>query len=87
MTDWSDLETAVVRHDWPMAVVLVRSLAAEWRAVRGFLELFAGPDADVAMQAIDDAMAGMVAALEVDQVDPEMAEKAVSRLRALLILA
>ncbi len=76
-----------MRHDWPRAVVLARSLAAEWLAVRGFLELFAGPDADVAIQGVDEAMASMVAALEADQVDPEMAEEATSRLRALLVLA
>ena len=78
---WADIEDAVGRRDWAAASRLTRELEQEWHAVRGFVEIFAGPGAETWGRLMDKAMARLSEALAASPVDPAVVDAAMSRFR------
>lgn len=84
ISEWADLEEAVRRQDWTLASRYAEEFDAQWREVRGFAELFAGPGAEGWSRVIDDALEALLAALSIRPVQPASVEAAMGRLRAIL---
>lgn len=79
--EWAELEAAVERGDWATASELAREFEQEWKTVRSFVELFAGPGADVWGRLVDKAMASLLEALRAGLVDPVAVDGAMARFR------
>lgn len=84
ISEWSDLEEAVRREDWTLASGYAKEFDAQWREVRGHVELFAGPGAEGWSSVIDDALEALLVALAVKPVSPAAVASAMSRLREFL---
>ena len=84
ITEWSDLEHAVARQDWSAASRLAQEFDAQWREVRGFAEVFAGPGADGWSRVIDDAIEALLAALSIRPIPRAALEAAMLRMREIL---
>lgn len=82
--EWSDLEDAVARQDWGAASRLAEEFDAQWRAVRGFAEVFAGPGAGGWSRKIDDALEALTAALSIRPTPQAAVEAAMKRMREIL---
>ena len=82
--EWSDLEDAVGRRDWAAASGLAQEFEQEWRTVRAFVEIFAGPGAQTWARLMNKAMAGLVEALSAQPIDPAAVDGAMSRFRMLM---
>jgi len=79
--EWAELEEAVGRRDWVTALELSLNLEREWKTVRGFVEIFAGPGGERWGRLIDKAIAGLLEALGNLPVDPAAVDAAMSRFR------
>jgi len=65
MTEWwREFDRAVHRRDWRRARRLASLLAAEWGAVRGFLEVVAGPGASAPIRELEALIVRLRDALE-----------------------
>lgn len=84
ITEWSDLEDAVQRRDWGAASRFAEEFEVQWREVRGFAEVFAGPGADGWSKVIDDALEALTAALSIRPVPARAVEAAMGRMREIL---
>ena len=82
--EWSDLEDAVARQDWGAASRLAEEFDTQWRAVRGFVEVFAGPGAGGWSRKIDDALEALTAALSIRPTPQAAVEAAMKRMREIL---
>lgn len=82
--EWSELEDAAARQDWAEASRLAEEFEREWKAVRGFVEVFAGPGAGGWSQVIDDALEALTAALSIRPVPRAAVEAAMQRMREIL---
>lgn len=82
--EWSELEDAAARQDWAEASRLAEEFEREWKAVRGFAEVFAGPGAGGWSQVIDDALAALIAALRRRPLSAAAVETAMGRMREIL---
>ncbi|MGH1348765.1 MAG: hypothetical protein ACRBN8_44930 [Nannocystales bacterium] len=78
---WQELEDAVGRLDWAAASKLAQEFEGEWNAVRGFVEMFAGPDGETWGHLVDKAMKALVEALSARPVDSTVVDTAMSRFR------
>lgn len=78
---WAELEDAVGRLDWAAASKLAQEFEKEWTAVRGFVEMFAGPGGETWGRLVDKAMKGLVEALHARPADPTVVDAAMSRFR------
>ena len=84
ISEWSDLEGAVAREDWGPASRLAEEFDAQWREVRGFAEVFAGPGADGWSRVIDDAIEALLAAFSIRPIQRAAVEAAMQRMREIL---
>ena len=82
--EWSELEDAVARQDWAEASRLAEEFEQEWKTVRGFAEVFAGPGAGGWSQVIDDALEALTAALSIRPARRAAVEAAMKRMREIL---
>jgi hypothetical protein len=82
--EWSDLEDAVGRRDWVVASRLAQEFEQEWKTVRAFVEIFAGPGAQTWARLMNKAMTGLVEALCARPIDPVAVDGAMSRFRMLM---
>ena len=84
INEWSDLEDAVARQDWGAASRFAEEFDAQWREVRGFAEVFAGPGADGWSRVIDDALEALLAALSIRPIPRAAVGAAMQRMRETL---
>lgn len=78
---WQEFDLAVRRRDWGLARPLAEQLAAEWQAIRGFLVVFVGSDADTAIQELDMLSAELRDAVRASPVRAADVEALVLRLK------
>jgi len=81
---WAELEDAVGRRDWEVALGLAQAFERDWQEVRGFVEIFVGLGTDTWARPINKAMKGLLDALSESPVDPVVVDGVMSRFRVLM---